>query len=39
VASPCSNCKRQFTQLMEHHKLDVGTGGLHDLVSRAILYE
>jgi len=39
VASPCSNCKRQFTQLMEHHELDVGTGGLHDLVSNAILYE
>jgi len=38
VASPCSNCKRQFTQLMAHHKMDVGTGGLHDLVSRAILY-
>jgi len=39
VASPCSNCKRQFTQLMQHHELDVGTGGLHDLVSRAIVYQ
>ncbi len=37
VASPCSNCKRQFMQLMEHHKLDIGTGGLHDLVARSII--
>jgi Fe-S oxidoreductase len=37
VASPCSNCKRQFGQLMEHYKLEVGTGGLHDLVSRSIV--
>ena len=39
VASPCSNCKRQFLQLMEHHKLDIGTGGLHDLVNRSIILE
>ena len=39
VASPCSNCKRQFMQLMEYHKLAVGTGGLHDLVNRSIILE
>ncbi len=39
VASPCSNCKRQFMQLNEYHNLDVGTGGLHDLVSRSIILE
>jgi Fe-S oxidoreductase len=37
VASPCSNCKRQIQQLIEHHKLDVRVGGLHDVVSNAIL--
>ncbi|MCP4727165.1 MAG: (Fe-S)-binding protein, partial [bacterium] len=39
VASPCSNCKRQFMQLNEYHDLKVGTGGLHDLVSRSIILE
>lgn len=39
VASPCSNCKRQFQQLMEYHEMDVGTGGLHDLVNRSIILE
>ncbi len=39
VASPCSNCKRQFLQLNEYHNLNVGTGGLHDLVSRSIILE
>jgi len=39
VASPCSNCKRQFMQLMEYHKLDIGTGGLHDLVNRSIILD
>jgi len=37
VAAACSNCKRQLTQLMEYHKEDVVIGGLHDLVSRAIV--
>ncbi|MFC1477317.1 (Fe-S)-binding protein [candidate division KSB1 bacterium] len=39
VASPCSNCKRQFMQLNEYHNLEVGTGGLHDLVARSIILE
>jgi Fe-S oxidoreductase len=37
VAAPCSNCKRQLLQLMEYHKQDVGTGGLHDLVYRSLI--
>jgi Fe-S oxidoreductase len=37
VAAPCSNCKRQLGQLMEHHKMDVAVGGVHDMLSRSIL--
>jgi len=37
VATACSNCKRQLTQLMEHHKMDVDVGGVHDMLSRSIL--
>ncbi|MCP4703760.1 MAG: (Fe-S)-binding protein [candidate division Zixibacteria bacterium] len=36
-AAPCSNCKRQLMQLMEHHKRDVAIGGVHDVVMRAIV--
>lgn len=37
LAAACSNCKRQLTQLMEYHKEQVVVGGVHDLVSRAIV--
>jgi len=37
VATACSNCKRQLTQLMEHHVEDITVGGVHDMLSRAIL--
>jgi len=37
VATACSNCKRQLTQLMEHHKEEIDVGGVHDMLSRAIL--
>ena len=37
VAAACSNCKRQLQQLVEHHKMDVAVGGVHDMLSRAIL--
>ena len=37
VAAPCANCKRQIQQLMEHHKLDVKVGGVHDVVSNTIV--
>jgi Fe-S oxidoreductase len=36
VATACSNCKRQLTQLMEHHREQVEVGGVHDMLSRAI---
>jgi Fe-S oxidoreductase len=36
-AAPCSNCKRQLAQLMEHHKRDVTIGGVHDMVFNAIV--
>ena len=37
VATACSNCKRQLTQLMEHHKEEIAVGGVHDMLSRALL--
>ncbi|MEW5946603.1 MAG: (Fe-S)-binding protein [bacterium] len=37
VASPCANCKRQLTQLMEYHGMNVEVGGVHDMVNRAII--
>jgi Fe-S oxidoreductase len=37
VATACSNCKRQLTQLMEHHEMQVEVGGVHDMLSRSIL--
>ena len=39
VATACSNCKRQLTQLMEHHKEDIEVGGVHDMLSRSILID
>jgi Fe-S oxidoreductase len=39
VASPCSNCKRHLTQLMEYHKTGVEIGGVHDMVNRSIVIE
>lgn len=37
VAAPCSNCKRQLLQLMEYHKLDIQTGGVHDLLIKSLI--
>jgi len=37
VATACSNCKRQITQLIEHHKLGIELGGVHDMLSRSII--
>jgi len=37
VAAACSNCKRQLTQLAEYHKMDLAVGGVHDMLSRAIV--
>ncbi len=37
LATACSNCKRQLTQLMEYHGMDVEVGGVHDMVSKSIV--
>jgi len=37
VATACSNCKRQLGQLMEFYGDKIEVGGVHDMVSRAIL--
>ena len=37
VATACSNCKRQFMQLIEYHNADFAVGGVHDMLSRSIL--
>ncbi len=37
VAAACSNCKRQLMQLMESHEEDIAVGGVHDMLSRAIM--
>lgn len=37
VATACANCKRQITQLMEHHEMDVRVGGVHDLIYNSIV--
>ena len=37
VATACSNCKRQITQLIEYHKLGIELGGVHDMLSRSII--
>jgi len=39
VATACSNCKRQLTQMMEHHKEEIEIGGVHDMLSRSILID
>ena len=39
VSAACSNCKRQFMQLMEYHKKDIAVGGVHDMLSRSILID
>ena len=39
VATACSNCKRQLTQLTEHHEAGFEVGGVHDMLSRAILVD
>lgn len=39
LATACSNCKRQLTQLMEHHEEEIDVGGVHDMLSRSILID
>lgn len=37
LATACSNCKRQLTQLMDYHKQQVEVGGVHDMLNRSII--
>jgi Fe-S oxidoreductase len=39
VVAPCANCKKQLSEIIEHHKLDMQLKGLHDLILRAIILE
>ncbi len=39
VATACSNCKRQLTQLMEYHRESVEVTGVHDMLSRTVLID
>jgi Fe-S oxidoreductase len=39
LATACSNCKKQLGQLMEHYQEEVAVGGVHDVLSRAILID
>ncbi|HQP49662.1 MAG TPA: (Fe-S)-binding protein [Spirochaetota bacterium] len=36
VITPCANCKKQFGELILHHKLPMQHAGLHDLIFKAI---
>jgi Fe-S oxidoreductase len=39
VATACANCKRQITELMEYHRMDVKVGGVHDKIFSAIVMD
>lgn len=39
VVAPCSNCKKQLGELIEHHKLPMERKGLHDLALKAIVWD
>ncbi|MEN8148925.1 MAG: (Fe-S)-binding protein [Planctomycetota bacterium] len=36
VVAPCANCKKQISELIEHHGIDAKCVGLHDLILKAI---
>jgi Fe-S oxidoreductase len=36
VIAPCANCKKQLSEIIEDHHLDMEVKGLHDLILRAI---
>jgi Fe-S oxidoreductase len=36
VVTPCANCKKQISELLEAHKVDCENMGLHDLMLKAI---
>jgi Fe-S oxidoreductase len=38
VVAPCANCKKQLKELVAGHRLDVEIVGLHDVLSKAIVF-
>lgn len=39
VISPCANCKKQISQLIDYYELPMERKGLHELVMEAIIWE
>jgi len=39
VVAPCANCKKQLTEIIEDHELDMEAIGLHNLFLRTIDFE
>jgi Fe-S oxidoreductase len=37
LATPCAICKAQLPEVMKHWKVNVKVGGVHDLLSRALI--
>lgn len=37
LSTPCAICKAQLPEVMKHWKVDVQVGGVHDLLSRALV--
>jgi Fe-S oxidoreductase len=39
VVAPCANCKKQLKELVQGHKLDAEITGLHDVLSKALVFQ
>jgi cytidine deaminase len=39
VVAPCANCKKQLKELVAGHRLDVEIVGLHDVLSKALVFD
>ncbi len=39
VVAPCANCKKQLKELVAGHRLDVEITGLHDVISKALVFQ
>lgn len=37
LVSPCANCKKQLTEIIEHYGMEMERKGLHDLILKAII--
>ncbi|MFC1554730.1 sulfate reduction electron transfer complex DsrMKJOP subunit DsrK [candidate division KSB1 bacterium] len=37
LATPCAICKANLPEVMQHHKVPVVVGGIHDLLSKALI--